>query len=129
MTAAENANEKQSAFGKKEEICNICKGLANKTPSTKVKEVRNIKGKLKSEDSGRKMEADPPSVEVSSLGLPAGTSCTTLGTTCGTTRGATLSTSFSTTLMATTHICTTHSQMLGKFEYTRGPIFKVVLEC
>ena len=23
----------------------------------------------------------------------------------------------------------THSQMLGKFEYTRGPIFKVVLEC
>ena len=25
--------------------------------------------------------------------------------------------------------CTTHSQMLGKFEYTRGPIFKVVLEC
>ena len=46
------------------------------------------------------MEADPPSVEVSSLGLPAGTSCTTLGTTCGTTRGATLSTSFSTTLMA-----------------------------
>ena len=24
---------------------------------------------------------------------------------------------------------TTHSQMLGKFEYTRGPIFKVVLEC
>ena len=24
------------------------------------------------------MEADPPSVEVSSLGLPAGTSCTTL---------------------------------------------------
>ena len=22
-----------------------------------------------------------------------------------------------------------HSQMLGKFEYTRGPIFKVVLEC
>ena len=52
------------------------------------------------------MEADPPSVEVSSLGLPAGTSCTTLGTTCGTTRGATLSTSFSTTLMATTHICT-----------------------
>ena len=54
------------------------------------------------------MEADPPSVEVSSLGLPAGTSCTTLGngTTCGTTRGATLSTSFSTTLMATTHIST-----------------------
>ena len=26
-------------------------------------------------------------------------------------------------------INTTHSQMLGKFEYTRGPIFKVVLEC
>ena len=26
-------------------------------------------------------------------------------------------------------LCTTHSQMLGKFEYTRGPIFKVVLEC
>ena len=25
--------------------------------------------------------------------------------------------------------CMTHSQMLGKFEYTRGPIFKVVLEC
>ena len=24
---------------------------------------------------------------------------------------------------------TTHSQMLGKFEYTGGPIFKVVLEC
>ena len=23
----------------------------------------------------------------------------------------------------------THSQMLGKFEYTGGPIFKVVLEC
>ena len=23
----------------------------------------------------------------------------------------------------------THSQMLGKFEYTKGPIFKVVLEC
>ena len=23
----------------------------------------------------------------------------------------------------------THSQMLGKFEYSRGPIFKVVLEC
>ena len=28
---------------------------------------------------------------------------------------------------ALTHM--THSQMLGKFEYTRGPIFKVVLEC
>ena len=26
-------------------------------------------------------------------------------------------------------VCMTHSQMLGKFEYTRGPIFKVVLEC
>ena len=26
-------------------------------------------------------------------------------------------------------VYTTHSQMLGKFEYTRGPIFKVVLEC
>ena len=23
----------------------------------------------------------------------------------------------------------THSQMLGKFKYTGGPIFKVVLEC
>ena len=28
-----------------------------------------------------------------------------------------------------TYIYMTHSQMLGKFEYTRGPIFKVVLEC
>ena len=101
MTATESVNEEQSASGKKKaEICNIC----NKTPPTKDNEVRNIKGKSKSEDSWRKMEADPPSVEVSSLGLPAGTSCTTLGTTCGTTRGATLSTSFSTTLMATTHI-------------------------
>ena len=27
------------------------------------------------------------------------------------------------------HTHTTHSQMLGKFEYTGGPIFKVVLEC
>ena len=27
------------------------------------------------------------------------------------------------------NIDVTHSQMLGKFEYTRGPIFKVVLEC
>ena len=27
------------------------------------------------------------------------------------------------------HSNMTHSQMLGKFEYTRGPIFKVVLEC
>ena len=27
------------------------------------------------------------------------------------------------------YVCLTHSQMLGKFEYTRGPIFKVVLEC
>ena len=35
-------------------------------------------------------------------------------------------------LTCITHACiidTTHSQMLGKFEYTRGPIFKVVLEC
>ena len=30
---------------------------------------------------------------------------------------------------ALTKTCMTHSQMLGKFEYTRGPIFKVVLEC
>ena len=46
MTATESANEKQSASGKKKaEICNICKGLANKTPSTKDKEVRNMKGK------------------------------------------------------------------------------------
>ena len=28
-----------------------------------------------------------------------------------------------------TRFATTHSQMLGKFEYTGGPIFKVVLEC
>ena len=27
------------------------------------------------------------------------------------------------------NVVMTHSQMLGKFEYTRGPIFKVVLEC
>ena len=27
------------------------------------------------------------------------------------------------------HTYMTHSQMLGKFEYTGGPIFKVVLEC
>ena len=27
------------------------------------------------------------------------------------------------------NVYTTHSQMLGKFEYTGGLIFKVVLEC
>ena len=33
------------------------------------------------------------------------------------------------TLVVATDLYMTHSQMLGKFEYTRGPIFKVVLEC
>ena len=47
MTATESANEKQSAFGKKKaEICNICKGLANKTPSTKVKKSKKYKRKI-----------------------------------------------------------------------------------
>ena len=32
-------------------------------------------------------------------------------------------------IMAREQVYMTHSQMLGKFEYTGGPIFKVVLEC
>ena len=44
------------------------------------------------------------------------------GTSCEATGKASLSVQFPPGHM-------THSQMLGKFEYTRGPIFKVVLEC
>ena len=33
------------------------------------------------------------------------------------------------TIFCSLEIGTSHSQMLGKFEYGGGPIFKVVLEC